>query len=120
MSYMEDSIDWQTVHYIDQFLDENVSQEYKDQPLAQDWARICKGIEELGESVDAFIGATEQNPRKGKNHSMVEVMDELADTALTAIYAMQHFTKNTAETRSLFRSRMKIHEERFRRLGAKL
>lgn len=120
MSYMEDSIDWQIVHYVDEFLDSKVSQLYKDQPLAQDWARISKMQEEIGECIQAFIGVTGQNPRKGFTHSQIEVHDELCDAILTGIYALQHFTKNTSETRGLLRSRMRVHEERFRRMGAKL
>lgn len=81
---------------VDLWLDECVDQQYKDQPLAQDWARISKVGEELGEAIDAFILATGQNPRKGKTGDALPVLDELADTAITAILALLHFTKNDA------------------------
>jgi hypothetical protein len=101
MSYQDDSIDWQIVAFVDNWLDENVSQPYKDQPLAQDWARISKGIEELGETVEAFIGSTGQNPRKPVDPTIEKMIYELADTALTAILAIQHFTKDPTETRRI-------------------
>lgn len=83
---------------VDRWLDENVSDEYKSQPLAQDWARITKVAEELGEVVDAFILHTGQNPRKETRALMDAVLDELADVAFTAILAIQHFTKDEAVT----------------------
>lgn len=81
---------------IDEWLDDQVSQRYKDQPLAQDWARISKVAEELGEATSAFILATGQNPRKGEGGDMLLVIDELADTAITAMLAMMHFMKDSA------------------------
>lgn len=79
---------------VDEWLDQYVSDQYKEQPLAQDWARISKVGEEMGEAISAFILATGQNPRKDNTGDMVPVMDELADTAITAILAMLHFTKD--------------------------
>ena len=55
------------VTIVDAWLDANVSSEYKAQPLAQHWARICKGIEENGESVAELILMTGQNPSKPKD-----------------------------------------------------
>ena len=83
---------------IDKWLDDNVSEEYKAQPLAQDWARVAKMTEELGEAIDAFIGLTGQNPRKGYYGTRDDLLDELADAALASILAIQHFTKDEAET----------------------
>src|SRR5258707_14829877 len=60
--------------WIDTWLDDNVSQSYKNEPLAQDWARISKVSEELGEAVNAFVGTTGQNPRKGLTHDMDDVL----------------------------------------------
>lgn len=48
---------------VDALLDENVAEVYKDQPLAQHWARVAKAGEEAGEAVDALIAWTGQNPR---------------------------------------------------------
>src|SRR5215469_5437681 len=117
MSYLDDSIDWQIIHRVDEWLDENVSQEYKDQPLAQDWARISKGIEELGEAVDAQIGVTGQNPRKGVYATPEERLDELADQALTAILAMQHFKKNTSEVRQILLHKQELLYQRIFNIG---
>lgn len=87
-----------TVHMVDEWLDTCTSETYLSNGMAQDWARIAKMGEEFGEVVDAFIGATGQNPRKGVYAGMVKVMDECADTALTAILAIQHFTKDADVT----------------------
>jgi hypothetical protein len=106
MSYQEDTIDWQAVAQIDAWLDFECNDDYITQPLAQDWARICKVIEELGESVQALIGYTGQNPRKGVTNTQVDMLGELADTTIAAILAMQHFTKSSNETRLILRTKM--------------
>jgi hypothetical protein len=90
----------------DTWLDERVGVAYLDDygytNLAQDWARIAKIQEELGEAIAELILWTGQNPRKGKRPEAREKMlKELADTALTAILAIQHFTKDTADTETL-------------------
>jgi NTP pyrophosphatase (non-canonical NTP hydrolase) len=112
MAYDEDSIDWLAIHAIDRWLDSAVSEEYIRQPLAQDWARIGKVIEELGESIRALIGYTGQNPRKGFTHSQEDMLEELADSAITAILGMQHFTKNTSTTRLIIMDKIKAIERR--------
>lgn len=81
------------IRWMDDHLDTAVADTYKDQPLAQDWARVAKVAEEAGEAVDALIGLTGQNPRKGLYGSQFDLLDELADVALTGLYAMQHFMK---------------------------
>jgi hypothetical protein len=53
---------------VDLWLDSDVSPVYKEQPLAQDWARICKETEEKGESIAELILATGQNPRGIQEH----------------------------------------------------
>jgi hypothetical protein len=99
----DDTIDWHIVEWVDHWLDSEVSQEYKDQPLAQDWARISKVGEELGEAIDAFIAITGQNPRKRRqlkdNKEMM--LNELADVVMTGILALHHFTKDTSEVRKI-------------------
>lgn len=79
---------------VDEWLDDTVSDAYKAQPMAQDWARISKIGEELGEVIDAWIIHTGQNPRKTQVEMMPEVLAELADVACTAILCMLHFTKD--------------------------
>lgn len=47
--------------------------------------QMLKLAEEYGEAVSAWIGYTGQNPRKGVTHSLDDVLDELADVAITAL-----------------------------------
>lgn len=61
-------------------------------PEAQTWGRLAKVSEEAGEVIKAYIGLTEQNPRKGKTHSKADVLEELLNTALTALAAYEHMT----------------------------
>ena len=49
--------------------------------------RILKIAEEFGEAVQAWIGVTGQNPRKGITHTRRHVADELGDVAITALVA---------------------------------
>lgn len=99
---------------LDEWLDENVSERYKLEPLAQDWARISKIGEEYGEVVDAFIGITGQNPRKGVYGTSEDVNNELIDVALTALLALQHRTKSYKQTAYLVSQRM---EYRLKKAG---
>jgi len=109
MSYGEtDTLDWQVIAEVDKWLDGDVPDNYKTQPLAQDWARISKVIEELGEAIEAMIGATGQNPRKGATHLQMDVLYELADVAMTAILAIQHFTKTDDMTREILRRKQEF------------
>lgn len=84
--------------HVDRWLDDSVSDAYKAQPMAQDWARISKIAEELGEVIDEWIIHTGQNPRKPQADKMPAVLSELADVACTAILCMLHFTKDESET----------------------
>lgn len=95
------------VSWMDADLDEHVSQPYKDQPLAQDWARLAKATEETGEAIAELILMTGQNPRKPLDPTAGErLLTELADTALTALYALEHFVKDgTAVERMTQRAR---------------
>jgi NTP pyrophosphatase (non-canonical NTP hydrolase) len=94
-------LDISPVPGIDEWLDNGAGAAYQREPLAQDWARISKVAEELGEATQAFIGYTGQNPRKGYTHTQDDVLYELADVVLTAILAIQHFTKDQEETESI-------------------
>lgn len=49
---------------------------------------IMKIAEELGEAVQAYIGVTGQNPRKGVHGTRTDVQKELADVIITAGIAM--------------------------------
>lgn len=86
------------IRTVDEWLDAEVSAGYQGQPLAQDWARVAKVAEETGEAVDALVGCTGQNPRKGHYGDVDDLLGELADVAMTAMFAIQHFTKDETRT----------------------
>jgi hypothetical protein len=100
------------IERLDTYLDREVSQQYKDQPLAQDWARLSKIGEEYGEAVNAFIGTTGQNPRKGFFGSEDDVDNELVDIALTAILCLQHRTKDLDVTETIIEDRMNYRKQK--------
>lgn len=90
------------VERVDAELDARVSQKYKDQPLAQHWARVSKVVEECGEAINELIVLTGQNPRKPADpDAITRLLEELADTAMTPIYAIQHFTKDIEMTKAI-------------------
>lgn len=72
----------------------------------EDSMRVMKIGEEYGEAVAAYIGMTGQNPRKGVTHSRGDLMMELADVAVTALCAMQHFTGNAEITRGMLAAKI--------------
>lgn len=59
-------------------------------------ARLLKLGEETGEVMQAYIGTTGQNPRKGRTHAASDVADELCDVILTAAVALHRFTDDPA------------------------
>jgi hypothetical protein len=110
-------IDKSIVTEVDEILDRLVSTQYKDQPLAQDWARVAKIQEETGEAIAELILATGQNPRKPQdNHARERLLCELADTAMTAVYAIQHFTKDVAATEEYMTRAQTKHHSRLTEL----
>lgn len=93
---------------MDQWLDDYAGPMYQgiDGPnFGQSWARIAKIGEEFGETIQAYIGVTGQNPRKGYEGELSDVFNELADTLITCLLAMQHFTKNEATTKRIIQNR---------------
>lgn len=84
------------IELIDNWLDEGVAEKYKDQPMAQDWARVSKIAEEVGEAIAELILATGQNP----------------DVVMTEILAIQHFTKDIELTRNLLQIKLDRIAER--------
>jgi NTP pyrophosphatase (non-canonical NTP hydrolase) len=66
----------------------------------EDSMRVLKLVEEAGEAAAAYIGMVGQNPRKGVTHTLDDLLSELADVALTALCAMQHFTQDQEATRA--------------------
>lgn len=72
----------------------------------EDAMRVMKIGEEFGEAVEAYIGMTGQNPRKGVTHTQTDLLNELADVAVTALCAMQHFTQNATVTRGMLAAKV--------------
>jgi NTP pyrophosphatase (non-canonical NTP hydrolase) len=83
---------------VDAHIDAATGQPYREQPLALTWARVTKVCEESGEVWRALSKMTGENPRKGICGTEDELLGELGDTASAAICAIQHLTKDTAET----------------------
>lgn len=71
--------------------------EHRD-PEAITWGRLAKIMEEGGEVIEAYIGLTGQNPRKGATHSREDVLDELLDVAITALGAYEHLDEHRGES----------------------
>jgi hypothetical protein len=98
---------------VDKYLDDNVSQVFKDQPLAQDFARALKVIEEVGEALSELISFTGQNPRKPQDDSARErFLLEMADAALSLVYGIHHFTKSADHTRQYLAAAQSKHISR--------
>lgn len=79
---------------------------------AVQWGRLAKIGEEFGEVIEAFVGATGQNPRKGVTHSMADVCKELLDVAVTALAAYEHLTENDGMAVTALRSHVAALFER--------
>lgn len=105
-------IDRGIVERADRWLDSGVADAYKDQPLAQHWARISKVSEEIGEAIAELILWTGQNPRKGTDLTAKgRLYEELADVVMTGILALQHLTKDIDVTESVLeRSQAKLRD----------
>lgn len=101
---------------LDIAIDEGADPVYKEQPLAQDWARVCKRDEEHGEAIAELILATGQNPRKGRHpESARKLLEELVDRAMTGFYAVQHFTKDIDVTSEVITTVLDRHYGRIPR-----
>lgn len=72
----------------------------------EDSMRVLKLVEEAGEAAAAYIGMVGQNPRKGVTHSQTDLLNELADVAITALCAMQHFTQDATVTRGMLAAKV--------------
>ncbi|MEU3073382.1 MazG-like family protein [Streptomyces laurentii] len=59
--------------------------------------RVLKLSEEVGETAQAVIGATGQNPRKGHSHTWQDVEAELCDVIITAMVALRTLTPAAPE-----------------------
>jgi len=68
-------------------------------PEALTWHRVSKTAEEAGEAISEWLLLTGGNPRKPAAPDDSKVVEELLDTALAALGAVEHFRGN--EGRSL-------------------
>jgi NTP pyrophosphatase (non-canonical NTP hydrolase) len=93
---------------IDMWIDSNTPPAFKANPILALYGRVAKVGEESGEVMQALIGATGQNPRKGFSHTIDDVTSELADVALTALCAIQHITQDDAMTMQILESKIKF------------
>ncbi|PZT70607.1 hypothetical protein DN402_24680 [Streptomyces sp. SW4] len=69
--------------------------------------RVLKLSEEVGETAQAVIGATGQNPRKGVTHTWDDVQAELCDVVITALVALRSLTPETREVFARHLTRVK-------------
>lgn len=91
-----------TVADADRWLDADCGPDYHAQPLAQDWARLAKVGEELGEAIQELILWTAQNPRKPQDPDAgTRLLKEIADVVATGILCIQHFTKDIGATQAV-------------------
>jgi hypothetical protein len=81
--------DYDNLYWLNQWIDQHPVNAARDREAAL-WGRVSKVGEEFGETIQALIGATNQNPRKGLTHTMDDVTKELYDVALTALCAVVH------------------------------
>jgi len=73
----------------------------------EDSMRVLKLVEEAGEAAATYIGMVGQNPRKGITHSLDDLLGELADVAITALSAIEHFTGDTETTRETVAAKLR-------------
>lgn len=82
------------------WIDESPANAGRD-PEALTWCRLAKVAEEVGEVIQAYVGVTGSNPRKGVSDSIDHVAKELLDVALTALVAYVHVRPGDSPTRAL-------------------
>lgn len=70
-------------------------------PEAVLWSRVTKASEESGEAQKALRGALGENPRKGVTHDLSDVVDELLDTAVAALGAVEHIREHRGDALEL-------------------
>ncbi|MBA0050900.1 hypothetical protein E0L36_08330 [Streptomyces sp. AJS327] len=71
--------------------------------------QILKIQEEAGEVAEAVIGATGQNPRKGRSHTWQDVEAEVCDVIVTGMVALRRLNPDAQA----------VFEEHLRRIAAR-
>jgi len=84
---------WDAITRLHAWLDANRTHDGADGLLL----RVLKLSEEVGEVAQAVIGATGQNPRKGRTHNWADVEAELCDVVITALVALRTLTPQARE-----------------------
>jgi NTP pyrophosphatase (non-canonical NTP hydrolase) len=91
-------------------ISEMISGSYPDEIRADaevhGWRRIAKVQEEAGEVMEAWLGYLGENPRKGRTHSLEDVIAELLDVAGAALGAVEHLTGDQAASVRLLAERI--------------
>lgn len=75
-------------------------------PEAITWGRLAKITEEAGEVIEAYIGVTGQNPRKGTTHDVEDVVEELLDVAVTALGAIEHLSDHRGDALAMLQNKI--------------
>lgn len=76
-------------------------------PEALTWHRVAKVGEEAGEVIEAMIGLTAGNPRKGQTHDKAALVEELLDTAVAALGAVEHLMGNAGTSMWLLHDKVR-------------
>lgn len=71
--------------------------------------RVIKIGEEFGEVAEALHGVNGTNPRKGRSHTMEDVVKELVDVAVTTFVALESITP---DARKEFEARLQFLVDR--------
>lgn len=102
-------LDWllAVIPVVDQALDdlapEVFRQDNEASRIANMYRRFAAGpVSEAAEAIDALNGMTGGNPRKGITHTRTQLLAEAADTAFSALLAIQSQTKDINETWMIF------------------
>ncbi|WP_205304605.1 MazG-like family protein [Nonomuraea montanisoli] len=88
------------VHAVSAWIDQSPDNLHRD-PEALLWGRVAKVAEEAGEAINALVGVTGQNPRKGRSATRQELEYELLDVAMTALTAVAHLRAEDPEPADL-------------------
>lgn len=83
-------------------------------PDALLWIRLCKPAEEAGEVISALHEATGANPRKSAVEGLDAVLEELLDTAVAALAAVEHCTGHAGRSLRLLDDKIRRVHDRAR------
>lgn len=87
-------------------------------PEALTWHRVAKPAEEAGEVIDEMIKFVGGNPRKFGSPDDTELIEELLDTALAALAAVEHLRGNQGKSLDLLARKVeRVWERAFGGVG---